>query len=119
MDELEFENNNVQSLIDEFYKKNKDDKFNITKFKKFLSENNCLLNDIYIQLIFQLVPILKNVGNSFSKLNIEYLQKEEEILNKILTIISESNSVIEVTDENNKKISDNFNELYPIIINIL
>ena len=118
MDELEFENNNVQSLIDEFYKKHKDDKFNITKFKKFLSENNCLLNDIYIQLIFQLVPILKNVGNSFSKLNIEYLQKEEEILNKILTIISESNSVIEVTDENNKKISDNFNELYPIIINI-
>ena len=117
MDDLEFENiDQIQTLINDYFSKYKD--FNLIKFKKFLSEKNKTLNDIYIDLIKDLIPILKNIGNSFAKFNYEYLKKEEKILNKILTVMSESNSNIELTKENHKKFTYYFDEIYPIIINI-
>ena len=120
MDEVECGNTiNIQSLINDYYLKYKDDKFNLTKFKKFLSEKNCSLIDIYIQLTYALITILENLSQSFAKLNTENLKNEEEILNRILTIMSESNSSIESLEESDKIIYNNFNELYPLIFNIL
>ena len=39
MNELNFENhNNIQLLINEYYSKHKNDKFDLSKFKQFLVE---------------------------------------------------------------------------------
>ena len=118
MNELNFENhNNIQLLINEYYSKHKNDKFDLSKFKQFLVEKNNSFNAIFIQLIEEIKTILENLCNSITQENFKLIKDKEDILNKLIEIISALNLNVELTKEQNKIILDNFYTIYIFIFN--
>ena len=118
MNELNFENhNNIQLLINEYYSKHKNDKFDLSKFKQFLVEKNNSFNAIFIQLIEEIKTILENLCNSITQENFKLIKDKEDILNKLIEIISALNLNVELNKEQNKIILDNFYTIYIFIFN--
>ena len=112
-------NNNIQLLINEFYSKHKNNKFDLSKIKKFLIERNVSISDIYVQLIDELKTTLENLCNSITQENINLIKDKEEIINILIEIISILNHNVELTIEQNETILNYFYNIYLFIFNFL
>ena len=120
MDVSEKSQINIQAIIKEYFSKYPSDKINITKFTKFLGERNISLNNFYIQCASILMPILVNLNNLmkspkfFSK-----VFEEQKILFKMLDILSEINTFVQLDEENKGSIINDFEEIFDVTFNII
>ena len=118
---------NIKKLIKEYEskhsndkQKNSNDKINITKFEKFLGEKNITLNDFYFESSNYMIPILENMSNSIKNKHFFEKKSDEHILlYKIMDIMSESNKLIVINDEEWKMVSYYFERAFEIILNMI
>ena len=115
------ENINFELIMNEFESKYNKDKFNVSKFIKFLGEKNIKVNEFCFQILEQLKQLLFGFNNDIKEQKLFYdksVDKKNNNINKILKLILELNHYIE--EETSKPIiKDNIRTIIEIIINIL
>ena len=115
------ENINFELIMKEFESKYNKDKFNASKFIKFLGEKNIKLNDFCFQILDQLKQLLFGFNNDIKDKKLFYdksIDKKNNNINKILKLILELNHYIE-GETAQSIIKDNIKTIIEIISNIL
>ena len=111
---------NIQSLVKEYDSKYPNDKLNVPKFQKYLSERNYSLNEFYFQVTNDLIHMIEILNNLINK-DKNFFQKfseEHKILFRIIEIINESNKLVQFNEETNKTINKNYQDIFEIVFNI-
>ena len=111
-------NSDLKSIFSEFDSKNKGEKYNVSKFIRFLEDKNYPINEFYIKLFEEVSSKLEKIGGDIKSEDFILNYKEDVLLNRIIELISEIN-LPSYQCENNSDMEDKIKSVFDMIFNII